>query len=73
MNDILTKLEDLHGGLVADACKKTINILVKNSVEILENQIYEVLEHLSGQMAPKITTFLLVMACKTISLLKLSR
>ena len=59
MNDILTKLEDIHGGLVSDACKKTINILIKNSVEILENQILEVLEQLSNQMAPKITKFLL--------------
>ena len=59
VKDILTKLEDIHGGLVSDACKKTINILVKNSVEILENQILEVLEQLSNQMAPKITKFLL--------------
>ena len=59
VNDILSKLEDIHGGLVSDACKKTINILVKNSVEILENQILEVLEQLSNQMAPKITKFLL--------------
>lgn len=57
--EILRKLEAIHGGLVADACKKTINILVKNSVEILENQIMDILEDLSTQMAPNITNFLL--------------
>ena len=55
----MQKLQDLHGGLVADACQKTINILVKNSVEILENQIMDILESLSNQMSPKITSFLL--------------
>ena len=59
VNEILANLENLHGGLVADACKKTINVLVKNSVEILENQIMEILEDLSGHMSPKITNFLL--------------
>ena len=57
--EILTNIETIHGGLVSDACKKTINILVKNSIEILENQIMEILEDLSGHMAPKITNFLL--------------
>lgn len=56
---ILQKLEDIHGGLVSDACRKTINILVKHSAEILENHIMDILEHLSSQMAPKITAFLL--------------
>ena len=53
--EILTNIEAIHGGLVSDACKKTINILVKNSVEILENQIMIILEDLSGHMAPKIS------------------
>ena len=44
---------------MADACKKTITILVKNSVEILESHIMDILENLSDQMAPKITAFLL--------------
>ena len=57
--EILANIETIHGGLVSDACKKTINILVKNSIEILENQIMEILEDLSGHMAPKITNFLL--------------
>ena len=52
-------MEEIHGGLVSDACKKTINVLVKNSVEILENHIMDILETLSSQMAPKITSFLL--------------
>merc|ERR1712051_672651 len=59
VDDILQKIEDLHGGLVSDACKKTVTILVKNSVEILENHIMDILEDLSGQMSPKITSFLL--------------
>ena len=59
VDEILANLETIHGGLVADACKKTINILVKNSSEILENHIMEILEDLSGHMAPKITNFLL--------------
>ena len=32
------------GGLVADACRKTIRTLVKNSIENVENQILSVLE-----------------------------
>ena len=59
VDDILQKIEELHGGLVSDACKKTVTILVKNSVEILENHIMDILEDLSGQMSPKITSFLL--------------
>ena len=57
--NILQKLEELHGGLVSDACKKTVNIFVKNSIEILENHIMDILEDLSNQMSPKITSFLL--------------
>ena len=44
---------------MSDACKKTVNILVKNSIEILENHIMDILEDLSNQMSPKITSFLL--------------
>lgn len=56
---IIQRLEDIHGGLVADTCRKTIDVLVKNSVEILENHIMDILEHLTKQMSPKITSFLL--------------
>ncbi len=57
--EILSRLEQIHGGLVGDACKKTVDILVKNATEILENQILEILDDLSDQMAPDITAFLL--------------
>ena len=43
--DILRKIEDLNGGLVADACRKTIQVLIENAIENVENQIINVSEH----------------------------
>jgi BAI1-associated protein 3 len=42
MGDVLQRLEACHGGLVADACRKTVRTLVKNAVENVENQIHHV-------------------------------
>jgi hypothetical protein len=39
VHDILTRIEELNGGLVADACRKTIKALIENAVESVENQI----------------------------------
>ena len=40
--EVLQELEAQNGGLVADACKKTIKTLVRNAVENVENQILQV-------------------------------
>ena len=55
---VLDKLEQQKGGLVADACRKTIRTLMKNSVENVENQIYTILEDVGSKMAPTIERFL---------------
>ena len=52
------KLEEQKGGLVADACRKTIRTLMKNSVENVENQILSILEDVGAKMAPTIERFL---------------
>ena len=38
----LQSIEELNGGLVADACRKTIKTLVRNALESVENQILRV-------------------------------
>ena len=58
IDNILNKLEESKGGLVADACKKTIRTLMKNSVENVENQIFSILEGVGSKMAPTIEKFL---------------
>ena len=42
--EILLKIEEVNGGLVADACKKCIDVLVKNAVDDVENQILQVIQ-----------------------------
>ena len=59
IESVLNKLEQQNGGLVADACRKTIKTLMKNSIENVENQILTVLEDLGSKMAPTIEKFLL--------------
>ena len=39
MAEVLAKLEEQNGGLVADACKKTVRTLIKNAADNVENQI----------------------------------
>ena len=58
IESILTKLEQQKGGLVADACRKTIQTLMKNSIENVENQILTILEDVGSNMAPTIERFL---------------
>ena len=58
IDSVLNKLEQQKGGLVADACRKTIRTLMKNSVENVENQILTILEDVGAKMAPTIETFL---------------
>ena len=43
---------------MADACRKTIRTLMKNSIENVENQILSVLEDVGAKMAPNIERFL---------------
>ena len=58
IDSVLMRLEEQKGGLVADACRKTIRTLVKNSVENVENQILSILEEVGAKMAPTIERFL---------------
>ena len=58
IESVLTKLEQQKGGLVADACRKTIRTLLKNSIENVENQILTILEVVGSMMAPTIERFL---------------
>ena len=58
IDKILASLEEQKGGLVADACRKTIRTLMKNSIENVENQIFSVLEEVGSKMAPNIEKFL---------------
>ena len=45
MAEVIAKIEELNGGLVADACRKTVKTVVKNAVENVENQILQVRCH----------------------------
>eukprot|EP00095_Tigriopus_kingsejongensis_P000958 maker-scaffold83_size396513-snap-gene-0.15 protein:Tk00958 transcript:maker-scaffold83_size396513-snap-gene-0.15-mRNA-1 annotation:"conserved hypothetical protein" len=54
MGEIIEKIEALHGGLVADACKRTVRTLVRNAVENVENQILHVFDQLGSRMSPTI-------------------
>lgn len=58
MGEIIQKIEVLHGGLVADACKRTVRTMVKNAVENVENQILHVFDHLGARMTPTIISHL---------------
>ena len=39
MGDALAGIEERHGGLVADACRKTARTLVRNAAESVEHQV----------------------------------
>ena len=58
IESVLARLEAQKGGLVADACRRTIRTLMKNSVENVENQIFTILEQVGARMAPTIERFL---------------
>ena len=44
MEDTLAQLQVLDGDQVATACRNTLNILVQNAIENVENKIFEVLD-----------------------------
>ncbi len=44
LEETLTKLEALNGEAVAVACRRTLNTLVQNATENVENKIFEVLD-----------------------------
>ena len=52
VHEVLDKLEEDKGGLVADACRKTIKTLMKNWVENVENQIGGLLEEVGERAGP---------------------
>ena len=39
MGDALAGIEARHGGLVADACRKTARTIVRNAAESVEHQV----------------------------------
>ena len=59
IQEVLGRLEEQQGGLVAAACRRSIKTLLKNSMENVENQILSVLEELGDRMTPSIQKFLL--------------
>ena len=44
MEETLAELQVLDGDQVATACRTTLNILVQNAMENVENKIFEVLD-----------------------------
>ena len=44
MEETLAQLQALDGDQVAAACRTTLNILVQNAMENVENKIFEVLD-----------------------------
>ena len=44
IEDIVEKLRVLNGDLVANSCKRTLQTLVHNAVDNVENKIFEVLD-----------------------------
>ena len=44
IDDIVEKLRVLNGDLVANSCKRTLQTLVHNAVDNVENKIFEVLD-----------------------------
>lgn len=44
MEDTLARLQALDGDQVAAACRTTLTILVQNTMENVENKIFEVLD-----------------------------
>ena len=49
MGDALAGIESRHGGLVADACRKTARTIVRNAAESVEHQV--------GQAEPRLKRF----------------
>ena len=58
IDGIVEKLRVLNGDLVANACRRTLNTLIHNAVENVENKIFEVLDLIGEKMAPVIQKFL---------------
>ena len=42
IDTIADEIDESHGALVGEACRRTIKMLVQNAVENVENQIHEV-------------------------------
>lgn len=58
MEETLEKLETLNGEMVANSCRRTLQTLVQNAVENVENKIFEILDTIGEKMAPVIQKFL---------------
>ena len=59
IEDIIEKLRILNGDLVANSCHRTLQTLVHNAVDNVENKIFEVLDLIGEKMAPVIQKFLI--------------
>ena len=51
MEETLAQLQVLDGDQVATACRTTLNILVQNAMENVENKIFEVLDIIAEKVS----------------------
>ena len=51
MEETLAELQVLDGDQVATACRTTLNILVQNAMENVENKIFEVLDIIAEKVS----------------------
>ena len=51
MEETLAQLQVLDGDQVAAACRTTLNILVQNAMENVENKIFEVLDIIAEKVS----------------------
>lgn len=58
IEDIIEKLKVLNGELVANSCQRTLQTLLHNAVDNVENKIFQVLDLIGDKMAPVIQKFL---------------
>ena len=58
IEEIIEKLRILNGDLVANSCHRTLQTLIHNAVDNVENKIYQVLDIIGDKMSPVIQKFL---------------
>ncbi len=59
IDEIIERLRILNGDLVASSCRRTLQTLLHNAVDNVENKIFEVLDLIGEKMAPVIQKFLI--------------
>ena len=56
MEETLAGLRALNGDMVANSCRRTLNTLVLNAIDNVENKIYEILELIGEKVRAKLTS-----------------